>query len=313
MNRASIRPANWIPRLAAALICGLMVGQGYAAPPARGERARAPAHHSSETVLVGAGDIAGCADLSGAEATAKLLASIPGTVFADGDLVYPRGSLSEFERCYGPTWGRFKQRTRPAVGNHEYETLNAAGYFDYFGTAGHAKEGYYSYDLGSWHIIVLNVNCSEDPGVCKAGSAQEKWLRKDLRSHSVECQLAYFHEPLFSSGERRPDGRLLPIWNDLFAAGVDVVINGHVHNYERFAPQDPDGKADPIRGIREFIAGTGGKSHQAFVQVRHNSEVRNNDSYGVLKMVLMPGRYSWEFIPIAGATFTDSGEGICHR
>ncbi|MGB7189792.1 MAG: metallophosphoesterase [Acidobacteriaceae bacterium] len=263
-------------------------------------------------VLVGAGDIAGCADLSGAEATAQLLDSIRGTIFANGDLVYPDGTKSQFDTCYQSTWGRFERRTRPAVGNHEYNTPDAAGYFDYFGKAAHPPEGYYSYDLGSWHIIVLNTNCSEDPGVCKAGSAQEKWLKADLLAHPTECQLAYFHEALFSSGERHPDERLRPIWNDLYAAGVDVVVNGHVHNYERFAPQDPDAKADPVRGIREFIVGTGGKSHQAFVQVRPNSEVRNNDSYGVLKLVLSPGRYTWQFIPVAGASFTDSGHGDCH-
>lgn len=296
------------------VLCGFTGLHNYASGSSKGKHANSASALPQETaVLVGAGDIAGCADLSGAEATAELLDSIPGIVFADGDLVYPDGSLSEFDNCYGPTWGRFKQRTRPAVGNHEYETPNAAGYFDYFGNNAHPTQGYYSYDLGSWHIIVLNANCSEDPGVCKAGSSQEKWLRQDLRTHETECQLAYFHEALFSSGEKHPDERLRPIWKDLYAAGVDVIVNGHVHNYERFAQQDPDGKPDPERGIREFIVGTGGKSHQPFVQVRPNSEVRNNTAYGVLKLVLRPGKYTWAFIPISGETFTDSGEGSCHR
>jgi hypothetical protein len=297
-----------------ALLCCLVGLQGQAAASSTSKPANAATDLPGQAVLVGAGDIAGCEDLSGAEATAKLLASIPGTVFANGDLVYPNGSLAEFDKCYGSTWGRFKDRTRPAVGNHEYGTPGAAAYFDYFGKASHSNsDGYYSYDLGSWHIIVLNSNCSEDPGVCKASSAQEEWLKQDLRSHPAECQLAYFHQPLFSSGELHPDERLRPIWNDLYAAGVDVIVSGHVHNYERFALQNPDGEADPDRGIREFIAGTGGKSHQAFVQVRPNSEIRNNDAYGVLKLVLMPGSYTWTFIPVAGATFTDAGEGVCHR
>jgi Calcineurin-like phosphoesterase len=313
MNRKSFTLTSSIRGSALALLFCAIGYHSYSTTASRNEDIKSASGHPQQAVLVGAGDIAGCADLSGAEATAKLLASVPGTIFADGDLVYPNGSLSEFDKCYGPTWGRFKQRTRPAVGNHEYGTPNAAGYFDYLGKAAHPHGGYYSYDLGSWHIIVLNTNCSEDPGVCKAGSAQEKWLKADLRAHPAECQLAYFHEPLFSSGERTPDERLHPIWNDLYEAGVDVVVNGHVHNYERFAPQDPGGKADPDRGIREFIVGTGGKSHQAFVQVRPNSQVRNDNTYGVIKLVLMPEKYKWTFIPISGATFTDSGEGTCHR
>lgn len=309
MAVSSTRPAGRSRSVALALVCCSIAYLCYAAKPPKSK----DNDSSQQAVLAGAGDIAGCQDLAGAEATAKLLAGIPGTIFADGDLVYPDGTKSQFDTCYQSTWGRFKNRTRPAVGNHEYDTRGAAGYFGYFGFAGKPGEGYYSYRLGTWHIVVLNTNCSDVPGGCGEGSPQEQWLRNDLRAHPAECQLAYFHQPLFSSGERSPDEHLRPFWNDLYRAGVDVVLNGHVHNYERFAPQDPAGNADPRRGIREFIVGTGGKSHQAFVQVRANSQVRNNDSYGVLKLILMPGKYSWKFIPIAGATFTDSGSGTCHR
>ncbi|MGH9617268.1 MAG: metallophosphoesterase family protein [Acidobacteriaceae bacterium] len=271
-------------------------------------------HKENAHVLVGAGDIAGCSNLSGARATAKLLASTPGTVFADGDLVYPNGNLAEFKTCYGPTWGRFKRRTHPALGNHEYQTKNAAGYFDYFGgAAGPKGEGYYSYDLGPWHIIVLNTNCSDVTGGCGVGSPQEEWLRKDLLSHNRPCKLAYFHQPLFSSSEVGNDEEVKPFWQDLYHAGVEIVVNGHAHDYERFAPQNPEGIVDQSHGIREIIVGTGGKDHAHFVHIDPNSVVRNNDTFGVLKLTLYPGRYSWRFIPVAGSSFTDSGSGTCHE
>jgi hypothetical protein len=275
------------------------------------------AHSGAAQVLVGAGDIADCSDLSGARATAKLLASLPGTVFVLGDLAYGDGTSTELMRCYDETWGQYKQRTRPAPGNHEYETkdapVDALGYFQYFnGVAGPAGEGYYSYELGAWHIIVLNSNCSEVKGGCNTGSPEERWLRSDLAAHPSLCQLAYFHHPLFSSSLPEPDKELEPMWMDLYQAGVDLVVNGHAHNYERFAPQDPSGHSDPARGIRELIAGTGGKDHAQFLGVSPNSEVRNNDSFGVLKLTLYPRRYRWKFIPVSGAHFTDAGGGSCH-
>jgi hypothetical protein len=309
MTGSRIRHVGRIRSVALALFCCCIAYLNHADASFKSK----DVDSTREAVLVGAGDIAGCPDISGAEATAKLLATIPGTIFAVGDLVYPDGTKSGFDTCYQSTWGQFKVRTRPAVGNHEYNTPGAGGYFRYFGKNASPRNGYYSYRLDTWHIIVLNTNCGDVPGGCGAGSPQEQWLRKDLLAHPAECRLAYFHQPLFSSGERKPDEGLRPLWNDLYQAGVDVVLNGHVHNYERFAPQDPDGKADPDRGIREFIVGTGGKSHQPFIQVRANSQVRNNDTYGVLKLVLTPGQYSWTFIPVAGATFTDSGTGSCHR
>jgi len=263
-------------------------------------------------VLVGAGDIADCTDLSGGEATAKLLEKISGTVMAVGDLAYPDGSRKNFE-CYDKTWGRVKSRTRPAPGNHEFHSAGATPYFDYFGSAaGDPKLGYYSYELGSWHIIVLNSECT-DVGGCETGSPQEKWLRADLAAHPVACTLAYWHKPLFSSGNAHGnDLTVKPLWQALYDANADVVIGGHDHDYERFAPQNPEGVADPKRGIREFVVGTGGKNHRPFGEIKANSEVRDFTAFGVLKLSLRPAGYDWEFIPEAGKGFTDSGSGSCH-
>lgn len=269
---------------------------------------------ASDPVFVGAGDIASCDDLSGAYATAKLIEQIPGTVFAVGDLAYPDGSDENFTNCYGPTWGRFKDRTRPAPGNHEYRMGGASGYIHYWGTvAGDPKKEYYSYDLGQWHIIALNSECAQAGG-CDANSEQGKWLTKDLAEHPAGCTLAYFHRPLFSSGlAHGADPELKPLWETLYHAGADVVINGHDHDYERFTPQDPNGKADPDHGIREFVVGSGGKNtHRVFGLTQANSEARNADTYGVLKLTLHPTSYDWEFIPQEGKTFTDKGTGQCH-
>lgn len=271
-----------------------------------------PAQKDQSAVLVGAGDIADCKTLDGAEATAKLLDQISGTVMAVGDLAYPDGSKENFQ-CYDKTWGRAKSRTRPSPGNHEFHSSGATPYFDYFGpAAGDPKTGYYSYDLGSWHIIVLNSEC-KDVGGCNAGAPQEKWLRADLASHPVACTLAYWHKPLFSSGSAHGnDLEIKPLWDALYQANADVVINGHDHDYERFAPQTPDGASDPTRGIREFVVGTGGKSHRPFSAPRPNSEVRDFSAYGVLKLTLKAKGYDWQFIPEAGKTFIDSGSGACH-
>lgn len=263
-------------------------------------------------VLVGAGDIADCRDLSGAEATAKLLEKISGTVMAVGDLAYPDGTPENFA-CYDKTWGRVKLRTRPAVGNHEFHSAGAANYFQYFGAAaGDSSKGYYSYELGSWHIVVLNSECVAAGG-CEADSAQGKWLREDLAAHPVACTLAYFHKPLFSSGGTHGnDPMMKPLWDELYAANADVVINGHDHDYERFAPQTPEGIADASRGIREFVVGTGGKSHRPFGLAHANSELRDAEAFGVLQLTLRPGRYEWEFVAEEGKTFKDSGAGTCH-
>ncbi|HEY1422054.1 MAG TPA: metallophosphoesterase [Candidatus Acidoferrum sp.] len=275
-------------------------------------QSKSPAKSEGAAVLVGAGDIADCRDLSGAGATAQLLEKIPGTVMAVGDLAYPDGTAENFA-CYDKTWGRLKNRTRPAPGNHEFHSAGAAFYFQYFGaTAGEPSKGYYSYELGTWHIVVLNSECFEAGG-CDKDSAQGKWLSEDLAGHPVRCTLAYFHKPLFSSGGAHGDDLTIkPLWDALYAANADVVVSGHDHDYERFAPQTPDGKADVTRGIREFVAGTGGKNHRPFSAPHANSEVRDATAFGVLKLTLLPGRYEWEFIPEPGKLFTDSGKGTCH-
>ena len=267
-----------------------------------------------DPVLVGAGDIASCEDLSGAEATAKLIDKIPGTVIAVGDLAYPDGSDEQFAKCYGPTWGRFRDRTRPAPGNHEYHSDGASGYVRYFGMlAGDPRKAYYSYDLGRWHIIALNSECDEAGG-CSPQSEQGKWLQEDLAKHRSGCTLAYFHKPLFSSGLKHGnDPEVKPFWEILYHSGAAVIVNGHDHDYERFALQDPSGKVDSVHGIREFVVGTGGKnSHRTFGAPQPNSEVRQGDTFGVLKLTLHAESYDWEFVPEAGKTFTDSGTGRCH-
>ncbi len=277
--------------------------------------AKSAGSHPADTesaVLVGAGDIADCRDLSGAEATAKLLQQTPGTVMAVGDLAYPDGSKENFA-CYDKTWGRVKARTRPAPGNHEFVAPGAAPYFEYFGAAaGDPQNGYYSYELGTWHILVLNSECA-DVGGCGAGSRQEKWLRADLAAHPAACTLAYWHKPLFSSGSAHGnDVSVKPLWQALYDANADVVVTGHDHDYERFALQNANGAADPARGIREFVVGTGGKNQRPFGDIDANSEARNADAFGVLKLTLHPGSYDWQFIPVAGKTFVDSGSGKCH-
>jgi acid phosphatase type 7 len=271
----------------------------------------------SGNIIVAAGDIANCAG-EGDEATARLAGGIDGaTVLALGDEAYPHGAAQDFEECYEPSWGQFKERTLPVPGNHEYETEGASAYFDYFGkAAGDPEEGYYSYDLGSWHIVALNSNCGEGDIRCGPGSAQTKWLKEDLAANAADeggCTLAYMHHPRFSSGEEHGSTPTLePLWEALYKAGADVVLSGHEHNYERFAPQDPEGRADPERGIREFVVGTGGKSHYPIVNPIANSEVHNDETYGVLKLTLHPHSYEWEFAPVEGESFTDSGSGRCH-
>ncbi len=260
-----------------------------------------------DPVLVGAGDIAGCAS-SGDEATAKLVDALPNAaVFTAGDNAYPGGSASDYANCYEPSWGRFKTRTRPTAGNHEYVSLGAAPYYAYFGSAaGTAEKGYYSYELGSWHIVVLNSEID-----MTAGSEQEKWLRQDLSSHPTLCTLAVWHRPLFSSSSvhgNNPDVK--PLWQALYQQHVEVVVNGHDHSYERFSPQDANGSANP-NGVREFVAGMGGYSHYSMGVQLPNSQLYNGDTYGVIQFTLHPHSYDWQFIPEAGKTFTDSGSSQC--
>jgi acid phosphatase type 7 len=293
--------------LATTILSAVLLVASVGTPTAEAQRST-----MQDFVLIGAGDIADCTELAGAQATATLLAANPGTVMAVGDLAYPDGTKENFE-CYDKTWGRFKSRTRPAVGNHEFHSASATYYFQYFGpVAGDFRDGFYSYDLGAWHIIVLNSECDEVGG-CGAGSREEKWLRADLAAHPSACTLSYFHKPLFSSGAKHGnDPEMKPIFQALYDAHADLVINGHDHDYERFALQDPEGKADPKNGIREIVAGTGGKSHRPFAQALATSEVRDDTTFGVLKLTLHPSGYDWVFLPESGKQFTDSGSGTCH-
>ena len=274
------------------------------------ETARA---QTGDPVFVGAGDITDCSRTTD-EATAQLLDGIAGTVFTLGDNAYPNGTLNEFNNCYGPGWGRHKNRTRPSPGNHDYHPPGASGYYTYFGAAASPLDanctrdckGYYSYNLGAWHIIVLNSESTH-----KAGSAQEQWLRADLAANQSMCTLAYWHRALFSSGIHGNIFGAQPLWQALYDYGADVIVNAHDHLYERFAPQNPGGQADAARGIREFIVGTGGSLLYPFSTIQPNSEVRNNTTWGVLKLTLHATSYDWQFIPIAGQTFTDSGSSNC--
>jgi hypothetical protein len=230
-------------------------------------------------------------------------------VFTAGDNAYDDGTTANFAQCYEPTWGRHKARTRPSPGNHDYHTAGAADYFAYYGAnAGPAGRGYYSYDLGDWHIVSLNSNVD-----MSAGSVQETWLRADLAATTQPCTLAYWHHARFSSSSNHGNqSQTEPLWVALYDAGAEIVVSGHDHTYERFAPQTSTGAADAGSGIREFVVGTGGTGHYGFGSPEPNSEVRNNDSFGVLQLTLGPGTYAWEFVPVAGASFTDSGSGSCH-
>jgi hypothetical protein len=264
---------------------------------------------ASDPVLVGAGDIAGC-DTRGDTATAKLLVGISGTVFTTGDNAYEAGTTAQYNNCYDPTWGRVFSRTRPVPGNHDYHTSGASGYFGYFGSpAGSPGKGWYAYNLGKWRIYALNSNCSSVGG-CSATSAQGKWLDADLDANPHSCVLAYWHHARFSSGPHGNHKIVLAFWNILYAHHADVVVNGHDHDYERFARQNPTGDFSK-RGIREFVVGTGGRSHYEWDRIRHHSLVRNNRTYGVLKLTLHATTYDWRFVPIAGKTWSDHGTGHC--
>jgi acid phosphatase type 7 len=246
------------------------------------------------------------------------------SVLALGDTQYHVGALEDYEAVFDKTWGRVKPIIRPAVGNHEYSTSNARGYFDYFngvgnhsGPAGDRDKGYYSFDIGNWHLIALNSQCDQIAhggalNGCAPGSPQNRWLQDDLAAHRTSCTLAYWHSPRFNSGYRGNSLASQPFWDVLHAAGADVVLSGDAHSYERFAPQDPNGALDPVRGIRAFVVGTGGVFFTGWSKVKPNSEVRHNDTFGVLALTLHPTSYEWRFLPEAGGTFTDSGAGACH-
>ena len=242
-----------------------------------------------------------------------------------GDLQYEDGKLDKFRRSFEPTWGRLKPLMRPAVGNHEYRDPGAAGYFDYFngpgeadGPAGPRDKGYYSYDLGEWHVVTLNSQCAhptaDNPysGDCRAGSPQEQWLRAELAANANRCTLAVWHHPWFSSGIAAVNDAVQPLVQALHEGGADVLLTGHDHGYERFAPMDANVNRDGPRGVRQFVVGSGGKNHEDRDAVRPNSEVREDLTFGVLKLTLRPSGYLWEFVAEAGAAFTDAGATACH-
>jgi hypothetical protein len=288
----------------------------------------------NDPVIAAAGDIAcdpldpsyngglGTADHCHQKLTSDLLVNAGlQAILTLGDTQYDCGGAGAFGSAFDPTWGRVKSLIHPTIGNHEYQstdvfgpsdcTGNASGYFNYFGAAaGSPGKGYYSYDIGSWHLIVLNSECYAVGG-CGAGSAEETWLKSDLAAHPATCTLAYWHRPRFSSGNAGSDATYQPFWADLYAAGADLVLNGHDHDYERFALQNPSGGLDGAHGIREFVVGTGGKEHYAFTTAVPNSQVRDNTTFGVLKLALRPSGYDWCFVPDSAGGFTDSGSAAC--
>ena len=266
-----------------------------------------------------AGDIARCegagAAWSGAAATAAIVAAglkanPQAAVLTLGDHTYPRGTAAEFRDCYGPTWGRFRERSHPTPGNREYLARGAAGYFGYFGAL--AARGHYSVELGGWRLISLDSNL--DP---KAHAAQLAWLKEELVRHPARCTLAYWHHPLYSSGGHGSIAQMKDVWEALYRAGAEIVLAGHDHDYERFAPQDAEGRLDAARGIREFVVGTGGAFPTPFLRLAPNSEVRDASRTGVLKLLLKDGGYEWEFLEASYDGFPngappDRGAGVCH-
>jgi hypothetical protein len=276
--------------------------QASASQSTAAETSTAGASPTASTLLA-VGDIAFCGS-SADEAVASVASSLPGTIALLGDNAYPDGSAADYAHCFNPPWRGLRGRLRPVPGNHDYQTLHAAGYFSYFGSAaGTPGQGWYSYNLGGWHLVALNSECDAIGG-CGPGSPQLAWLVADLAAHPVACTLAYWHHPRFSSGLHGDDTQTDPLWRALAAGGADIVLSGHDHDYERFAPID---------GIRSFVVGTGGRSLYAWPgPPAANSQVRANETYGLLELQLDAGSYTWRFVRAAGGSFTDSGSGLCH-
>jgi acid phosphatase type 7 len=297
-------------RLATAAVAALLLCRcsGNPASPGPVKPADGPpvTNAAAPAILVGAGDIGKCGS-EGPQQTARLLDGIGGAVFAAGDNAYPNGTAENYRDCYDPAWGRHKARTRPAPGNHEYETAGASAYFSYFGgNAGAAGAGYYSYDLGAWHVVSLNSEVDT-----QAGGQQHQWLRADLAANRSGCVAAYWHKPRFSSGPHGNNVHMQDLWNTLNEFGVEILVSAHDHLYERFAPQNAAGSLDPARGVRQFVVGTGGAQMYNATSLRPNSETQGSD-WGVLKLTLLTGSYTWDFVPVAGASYRDSGSGTCH-
>lgn len=259
------------------------------------------------TSIVAAGDIASCW-WRGDEMTARLVEDIGGIVAVLGDNAYPDGTDAEYAQCYDRSWGRHKHRTRPAVGNHEYRTKDAGGYFRYFGAAaGPPGKGWYSYAHDGWHVVVLN---SDEP--LEVGTEQHSWLVADLRANPTRCTLAYFHHPRWSSGRHGGRERVTDAYQAMYDAGVDVILSGHDHHYERFAPMNPLGQVDRVRGIRQFVVGTGGAPSYRLRERMAGSEVIAGHVRGVLRLTFHPDAYDWEFVPVPGRKFRDAGRASCH-
>jgi acid phosphatase type 7 len=306
--------------LAAVLLAALVVvvprpDDGLPASPAAARPTPPAATTFGGVVVVAAGDIAcrpgspptpaGCQQRATARAVG---AQHPPAVLLLGDNQYPDGALWKYRASYDPTWGRFIRRTYPTPGNHEYKTPRAAGYYRYFGSRAAAPvRTWYSFRLGSWHLFARKGNCA-----AVACPAEAAWLRADLAAHPAPCTLAFWHQPRFTSGHEGPTRAVSPLWDALYTAGADLVLNGHDHDYERFAPQDPLGQPDPADGIREFVVGTGGAPWLPFRAVAANSQVRKTGTFGVLRLTLEPDGYRWRFVHAAGAPFGDSGSGRCH-
>lgn len=269
---------------------------------------------SADVVVAGAGDICG----SNCTQTADVVKAInPAAVFTAGDNAYENGSLSDYRTRYDPAWGQFNNIVHPTPGNHEYQTSGATGYFDYFngsgnpdGKAGPRGKGYYSWDVGDWHFVALNTGSSSSVPV-SAGSAQEQWLRADLAASTKPCTAAYWHHPLFTRGSHSNSTFVKPLWDALYAHKADLILVGHDHNYQRYAPQRPDGAADATNGIRQVLVGTGGRAFYSFNKTQANVQAENDDTYGVLKLGLSSTGYRGDFVPVEGRTFTDTFTGTC--
>lgn len=307
-----VLPAAFVPQIAAA----------GAHPTAR------ISGRSTDPLIAAAGDIAcdptnryfnsgqGTNGWCRASKTAAVIAKIaPDALLPLGDAQYDTGELGQYDASYALSWGSYLPSTYPAPGNHDYmSSMTARGYFAYFGAhavpSGASKAGYYSYDLGAWHMISLNSNCTYVH--CAQGSPQYQWLKNDLTTNTSACTLAYWHQPRYSSGPHGNDTEVQPFWNLLYQHGADVVLNGHDHIYERFSPQNAAGAKDATFGLREFVVGTGGAEHYWIDQVKAHSVIRNANTFGVLKMALHADGYGWSFMPVVGGTFTDAGTGVCH-
>lgn len=286
---------------------GVAVADGLPAPGT-------PAASAAGAVTITAlGDIASCSQTAD-DVTAAAVRKLSGDVLLLGDIVYEDGTASEFKNCFAPLYGSIKSRLRPTPGNHEYHDGKGSGYFGYFGSAaGSSGKGYYSFDVGAWHVVALNGNC-EYAGGCSSSSPQVKWLKADLAARPAKCTLAFWHFPVFSSGEHGGSTRALPLYQVLYDAGADVVLAGHDHDYERFAPQTPAGVLDVKRGIRSFVVGTGGASLVGLSSKRaKNSEFADAATFGFLRLTLGSGTYSWEFVKTGGSGKNhDTGSGSCH-